>query len=224
MPARNIPLVTGEIYHILNRGIASQPTFIDRQSYKRAIETMAYYQSISPSQKYSLFLIQARKKREEILRKVKDKGNFLAEIIAYCFMPNHFHLLLKQRAEGGISKFLSNFTNSYTRYFNARYHRDGPIFRGKFQAIRVETEEQLLHLSRYIHLNPYSSYVVKNPEELVSYSYSSFPEYLRKAVNEYCQKEIILSHFSTPEGYEKFVLDQADYQRTLERGKHLWLE
>lgn len=139
-------------------------------------------------------------------------------------MPNHFHFLLKQVEEEGTSKFMSNFTNSYTRYFNVKNKRNGPLFQGKFKAIRIETDEQLLHLSRYIHLNPYSSYVVKTLKDLEKYPSSSFPEYLGKSQTSLCSKEIILGQFKNLNLYKKFVFDQADYQRRLEKIKHLILE
>lgn len=225
MPGREIRLVTGEIYHVLNRGVASQPIFRSWRDYKRCFETMLYYQNLQPPQRYSLFLTQAKKKREEILESLRKRGEFLVEIIVYCFMPNHFHFLLKQMVDGGIAKFLSNFSNSYTRYFNTLSQRAGPLLQGKFKAVRVETEEQLLHLSRYIHLNPYSSYVVKNIEDLVAYPHSSLAEYLVKSDdNGYYQKEIVLGHFKTKSEYQNFVFDQADYQRTLDEIKHLILE
>ena len=135
-------------------------------------------------------------------------------------MPNHFHFLLKQTAEEGIAKFMSNFQNSYTRYFNTRHNRVGPLFQGPFRAVRVETDEQLLHLSRYIHLNPYSSFVVKNIKDLEEYQWSSFKEYLGKEKG-FCQKEIVMSFFKNPQDYRKFVFDQADYQRELQKIKHL---
>lgn len=224
MPGRKIPLVNGEIYHVLNRGVASQPIFIDWRGYQRAIKTMFYYQNLKPPQKYSLFILQARKKREEVLDNLRQKKEFRAEIIVYCFIPNHFHLLLRQTNENGISKFLSDFANSYTRYFNTRAKREGPIFRGNFKAVRIETEEQLLHVSRYIHLNPYSSYLVKSLKELENYPYSSLPEYLGKTPKAYCQTELVLSSFPKREDYKNFLFDQADYQRSLEIAKHLWLE
>jgi putative transposase len=139
-------------------------------------------------------------------------------------MPNHFHFLLRQKQDGGISKFLSDFTNSYTHYFNTRQDREGPLFKGVFKAVRIENNEQLLHISRYIHLNPYSSYLIKSLEDLTNYPYSSFLEYLGEAEKEFCQKEIILANFSRLEDYKKFVFNQADYQRSLEINKHLLLE
>ena len=139
-------------------------------------------------------------------------------------MPNHFHFLLKQVANRGISKFISNFTNSYTRYFNTKNKREGALFKGKFKSVRIESDEQLLHVSRYTHLNPYSSYVIKTLEELENYPYSSLPEYLQRSPKGSCQKEIILDQFKNLNSYKNFVFDQANYQRELENIKHLILE
>lgn len=224
MPGRNIPLVLNQIYHVLNRGVASQPVFFDKRNYQRATETIFYYQNKDLPLNYSAFLELSTQRRKEILERLKEKRNFLVEIIAFCLMPNHFHFLLKQIRENGISVFMSNFSNSYTRYLNTNRKRIGPLLQGKFKAVRVETDEQLLHLSRYIHLNPYSSYILKGLEELKIYPYSSLPEFLNSQKTDFCQKEIVLSHFKNPLHYKKFVFDQADYQRRLEEIKHLILE
>lgn len=224
MPGREIPLITNEIYHVLNRGVASQPTFQNKKDYQRAFEAIFYYQFQSPPLKYSKFLELSNFSRQQILADLKKQKQFLVEILAYCFMPNHFHLILRQSSENGISKFMSNFTNSYTRYFNTKNKRNGPLFQGKFKAIRVETEEQFLHLSRYVHLNPYSSYVVKSLKELEEYPFSSLSEFLGKTKSNFCAKEPILANFKNPAAYQEFVFDQADYQRKLEEIKHITLE
>lgn len=224
MPGRNIPLITGQYYHVLNRGISLQPTFIGTRDFQRAIELMQYYQNEKPLIRYSQFLVLSKIRRKKILENLLKEKKFLAEIISYCFMPNHFHLILKQLKENGISKFMSNFSNSYTRYFNIKNKRNGPLFQGKFKAIRIESEQQLFHLSRYIHLNPYSSYVVKTLKELKDYPYSSLPEYLEKSQTNLCSKEVILTQFKNIQMYRKFIFDQADYQRKLEEIKHLALE
>lgn len=161
--------------------------------------------------------------RQRVLTDLLRKKDFLVEIIAYCLMPNHFHLILKQLEENSISKFMARFTDSYTRYFNVRNKRNGPLFQGRFKAIRVETDNQLFHLTRYIHLNPYSSFVIKTIPELLSYQYSSFWEYLSDSPL-ICSKKIVLNQFKNVETYRKFVLDQADYQRKLDEIKHLLLE
>lgn len=224
MPGRKIPLVTDQIYHALNRGISSQPTFNGVREFSRAMEVMRYYQNIKLPLRYSQFIILSRERRNQILDNLAKKREFLVEIICFCLMPNHCHFMLKQVEEDGISKFMSQFTNSYTRYFNVKNKRSGPLFRGKFKAKRVETDEQLVHLSRYIHLNPYSSYVVKTIKELKKYPYSSLPEYLGKSQTDFCSKEIVLGQFRYPKLYRKFVFDQADYQRKLDKIKHLSLD
>ncbi len=220
MPGRLTPLVKDEIYHILNRGISDQLTFTGRRECWRAIDSMNFYSFDSLPFKFSYFLKLSSKKRKKLFDKLKNKGDKLVELISFCLMPNHFHFLLKQAADEGIARFMSNFQNSYTRYFNTRHKRIGPLFQGPFKAVRVQTDEQLLHLSRYIHLNPYSSYVIKNIKDLEKYEWSSFLEYLGKRRG-FCQKEVVLPFFSGLEDYKKFVYDQAEYQRELQRIKHL---
>ena len=224
MPGRKIPLVNNEIYHVLNKGISLQPTFLTKRDYQRALQTIFYYQNQKPPLKYSRFLSLSNKQRETILDNLRKQKLIFVEIIAFCLMPNHFHFLLKQVANRGISKFISNFTNSYTRYFNTKNKREGALFKGKFKSVRIESDEQLLHVSRYTHLNPYSSYVIKTLEELENYPYSSLPEYLQRSPKGSCQKEIILDQFKNLNSYKNFVFDQANYQRELENIKHLILE
>lgn len=219
-----MPIVTNEIYHILNRGVASQPIFFNKRDYDRAIESFLYYQNINPPIKYSRFLSLPIKLRAEMLDDLSKKKNYLVEIISYCLMPNHFHFLLRQIKDGGIAKFIGNSTNSYTRYMNTKQERDGPLFTGKFKSVRIETQKQLVHTSRYIHLNPYTSFVVKTLEDLARYPYSSLPEFLKITNLNFCSKDIIVSDFKNIEDYKRFIFDQADYQRSLGIIKHLALE
>ena len=224
MPGRLIPIVTNEIYHIFNRGVASLPTFFNKRDYDRALESFFYYQNSNPPVKYSRFLSLSVKQRSEILQDLSKKKNYLVEIISYCLMPNHFHFLLRQIQEKGIAKLIGNFTNSYTRYINTKQERTGPLFTGKFKSVRIETQEQLLHTSRYIHLNPYTSFVVKSLEGLQKYPYSSLPEFLKNTNSNFCAKDIIISGFKSMKLYRQFILDQAEYQRSLSIIKHLALE
>ncbi len=224
MPGRNLPLVTTQIYHIFNRGTASIPIFLGQKDYERATETILYYQNINTSLRLSFLKRLPIKERTDILMNLRDKQEFLVEIISLCLMPNHIHLLVKQLLDNGISIFMSNFSNSYTRYFNTNQLSFGHIFQGKFKAVRIETDEQLIHVSRYIHLNPYTSYIVKKIDDLLKYPYSSLPEYLNLASTNYYKKDLVLSHFSTIDKYKKFIFDQADYQRELNKIKHLALD
>ncbi|MFZ5366375.1 MAG: transposase [Patescibacteria group bacterium] len=208
MPSRIMPFVDGEYYHILNRGIAQMPIFTRYRDHQRFIKTMLYYQIEDPKPRFSFFspstkLINSTKK--------------IIYFVCYCLMPNHFHFLLQQVREGGITEFISKLSNSYTKYFNTKYKRNGPIFQGEFKAVHIETNEQLVHLSRYIHLNPLVGYIVKSLE---SYDFSSFKEYLGATNKNLCHKEIVLSQFKSVDEYKKFVYDQEDYGKQLEVIKH----
>ncbi|MEK7165927.1 MAG: transposase, partial [Patescibacteria group bacterium] len=142
------------------------------------------------------------------------------DILAYVLMPNHFHFLLRQTKDGGISKFIGQFQNSYTKFFNIKLNRDGSLFLDQFKANLIQDEENLLHIHRYIHLNPATSYIIKSVDNILTYPWSSMGEfYYRK--QGICEKEIILSNFKTPKSYLKFHLDQVDYQRKLAKIKHL---
>jgi len=215
------PLVSGEIYHLYNRSINLEPIFEFKRHCQRALISFDYYQYADPIEKLSYFLSRGESKNKELMDKWKKDHKKHVEIIAYCLMPNHYHLLLKQISENGIKDFLSVFQNSYTRYYNTQMERKGPIFQGYFKSVRIETDEQLMHLSRYIHLNPYSSFVVKTVEELEDYPWSSLSNYLTGDDSSFIANDIVLNMFNGRDDYKKFVFDQADYQRELEKVKHL---
>lgn len=222
MAGRKVILATNEFYHVYNRGVARQPTFLTKWDYQQTILALSYYRFRNPPLKLSRFKELPQEQREKYLSELNNKGEKLVDIISFAFMPNHFHLLLKQAADGGISKFLSQVTNSYTRYFNTKHKRVGPLFQGTFKAVHVETDEQLIHLSRYIHLNPLVTFLVKE-KDFLSYPWSSLPDYLR-GESTLVEIEPVLSHFASPRAYQKFVLDQADYAKELEEIKHLVIE
>ncbi|KKS97627.1 MAG: hypothetical protein UV73_C0007G0070 [Candidatus Gottesmanbacteria bacterium GW2011_GWA2_43_14] len=223
MPGRLVPLVNHEIYHVFNRGIDRRPTFTSKREYERALLALELYQYLNPPFSLSKILSLERQKRQKILKDLK-KDRKMIQIYCYCLMPNHFHFLLEQEFDNGISKFLSNFQNSYTRFFNSLNKKDGAIFLNQFKAIRIETENQFIHVSRYIHLNPYTSYLIKRISDVESYPWSSFQSYLLKSNNNIVNTTKILSFFKDSEKYKEFILNQADYQRGLKRIEHLLLE
>ncbi len=222
MPGRITPLVTDEVYHVYNRGINKQPTFNTKKEYQRALLAIKFYKVSNPPIRLSKFL-ELDKEREAQILKIIDQAEKLVEIICFCLMPNHFHLLLKQKLENGISKFMGNFQNSYTRYFNTLNERDGSLFLDQFKAKRIETDEQLIHVSRYIHLNPHTGFIIKTLKELEEYSWSSFPNYIG-GNNGFLEPEIVLDMFGNKDKYKQFVFDQADYQRKLKIIEHLTME
>lgn len=219
MGGRNSILATGEIYHVFNRGVEHRQIFNDQRDYKRIIEATDFYQ-YNPKLKFSDFKNLPAEARKKILEGI-HKLPKIVEILCYCFMPNHFHFLLKQLSDNGVSNFVSKITNSYTKYFNTRNSRDGSLLGGTFKSVRIETIEQLLHVSRYIHLNPVVSFLVKE-NHLEDYQWSSFNEYMGS--DGFCQKELILSEFKLPQKYKEFILDQVNYAKSLEVIKHQLLD
>ncbi len=223
---RNVVFADDEIYHIFNRGVEKRPTFTNKRELDRGVLTLDYYRYADLSVKLSQFLTLPADQKESLIKSIKKDSKKLVDIISYCLMPNHFHFLLRQKIANGISIFASNFTNSYTRYFNAKHERIGPLFEGIFKAVHIGSEEQLIHVSRYIHLNPATAFIIE-PEQLENYIWSSYPEYTGFSSNDISAKEIILDLFSlkdSKEKYKQFVLDQADYARLLDQIKHLILE
>lgn len=147
-------------------------------------------------------------------------GN-LVTILNYCLMPNHFHLTLRQEVNNGIKTFIQKITNSFSHFYNKKFDNAGPLFQSSFKAILVENEAQLLHLSRYIHLNPVSAGIVEKPED---YIFSSYRSYVGLEKSEFISPNLILSQFNSSEKYKKFVLSRRDYQRKLSIIKKIALE
>src|SRR3989344_7619419 len=132
-------------YHLFNRGVEKKKIFLDNQDYK----IFLYYSFV-----YLKPLNDVLSTYPQLPIRLHSK-NLSGEIdlISYCLMPNHFHLLLKQYTKTGFSKLAKQTTNAYTEYFNKKYKRTGSLMQGTFKSVKVNTDEQLVHLSRYIHLN-----------------------------------------------------------------------
>lgn len=209
MPFRLTPFVNGDFYHLFNRGLEKQQIFASRRDYSYFTQALFYYQIQNPKPKFSIY-------RKSKIFPV-DSTKKIVDILCYCLMPNHFHLLVRQKREGGITEFMRKFIHSYTKYRNAKYHRQGPVFQGMFKAVRVETDEQLIHLSRYIHLNPLVSSVT---EDLNSYPWSSYGNYIGLMHDNRLTMEEVLNFFTSPTEYQNFVMEQANYATTLELLKH----
>lgn len=222
MPIRTTPLVNGEYYHAYNRGVASQPTYFSKKDYLRFLTTLRYYRFNNLPFKLSHFLNSSEEDRKKMMKQFLLLNNKSVELIAFCLMPNHFHLLLKQITDNGISKFMKQVSDSYTKYFNTKHARIGPLFQGAFKVVHISNDEQLIHLSRYIHLNPVVSYVIKD-RDLLYYPWSSLNDYLSASTN-LINPQDVLNFFKSSGVYLKFILDQSDYGKQLENIKHLILE
>jgi putative transposase len=222
---REEPLSTGNVYHILNKSIAGYTIFTSDKDYSRMIQMLRFFAVDNKKlPRFARFLeiVDGQKTTfEELLLKETKDSDKNVQIIAYCFMPTHFHLILKQLKDGGISTFTGNLSNSYARYFNIKYKRKGRLWEDKFKNVSVDSDEQLLHLTRYIHLNPVTAGIVDNADK---WRYSSYREYLKKnkAKHPICDFEDILS--IDPLEYTEFVESQVEYQKELAIIKKITME
>ena len=143
MANRKISFINDNYYHIYNRGIDKRIIFENDHDFKRFQESLRLFNSPN-----SIWLADANQKTE-----VKPQDR-LVDIVCYCLMPNHFHLLLKQRVDSGIPNFMRKLGTGYSLYFNMRKERSGSLFQGTYKAKLVTDDNYLTHLSRYIHMNP----------------------------------------------------------------------
>lgn len=180
------------VYHLITRGNNKQNIFLYKKDYLRYLHYLNKY-----SQKFSI------------------------KIFAYCLMPNHTHLLVRQ-SNTAISTFMQAINTAFAKYFNVRHSQVGHLFQGPFRHVPVDTDEYLLHLSRYIHLNPSSAGLVRKPED---YAWSSYRHYFGLEKIPFVDEKPILSYYSKDKTnqYKKFVESRIDYQRELSIAK-LFLE
>lgn len=204
------------IYHIFNKSISNYGIFSKDESKQRFINILAYYNESKTKISFSRF---KRKNREYQGILLSINNNSLIKFLCYCLMPDHYHLLVKIIDADKISKYIGDIENSFTKNVNQQNNRKGPLWQSRFKAVEIKSNEQLLHVSRYIHLNPVTKGFVENAED---WSFSSYRLILEnpKILNEYL-KEISILNIST---YKKFVEDNKDYQRKLRSIKKLLLE
>lgn len=213
-------LKTNEIYHVLNKSIAGYEIFNRDDHFSRIIELIKYYNRKKIELKYSRYL---KLLKQGTCKKIDScaESEKLVIVVAYCIMPTHLHLILKQNCENGITNFMSKISNSYTRYFNTKHNRKGPLWVGRFKSVLVENNEQLLHLTRYVHLNPTTSGLIDNPQDWPA---SSYDEYLWEADsnNKICEFANLLEII--PKKYKKFVESRRSYQRELAKIKKIVID
>ena len=178
------------IYHVYNRGVDKRSIFVDEQDYKVFLSYLKRY------------LTKLDKKDEvgpRLHTRWKKGLDTKIHLLAYCLMENHFHLILKQISRDAITTFMRCIMNSYTKYFNKKYERVGPLFQGKFKALLVDKDDYLFHLTTYIHLNPIAhreTITRSDLEEVAGYSYSSYQDYLGDRNTSWVKKDFVLDFFS----------------------------
>jgi putative transposase len=193
MPSRNtIKLdVSESYYHVYARGLCKQQIFVDQSDYVFFINLFSRYLSAgerkSPSGPYPHYHNQV-------------------ELLCYCLMPNHFHLLLYQKDEKAMSNLMRSVMTSYSRYFNKMRKRTGPLFESRYKAVRIDAQNQLEHVSRYIHLNP--RYWKRYPHSSIAwYRHGEEPEWLKT--------DRILGLFKSRNDYVYFLEDYENIRNML---------
>lgn len=200
MPAKNTvrTFYADSYYHVYNRGVNRQPTFVDDDDYRVFLNLLKRYLSEKPE----------LHPKNGIYPTYHDK----VELLAYCLMPNHFHLLLYQLDENGVALLLKAVTTSYGMYFNKKYRRVGPVFQGRFRASSIHKDAYLHHVSRYIHLNP---------PKYKLWLYSSLPYYIGNHRSEWLKPGRILELFDNDANkYDEFVQDYEEQKKLLDELKY----
>lgn len=199
------------IYHIYNRGVEKRKIFLDDNDYFRFIHNLFEFNDVKPAANlyYKSHEIRSHKIEKRTPRKL------LVKILAFCLMPNHFHLLLEPVQENGISFFLRKLCIGYAMYFNQKYVRTGGLFQGRFKGVLVNKEPHFVHLPFYIHLNPldlispeWRERTIKNYPETIkfleSYRWSSYLDYVGvKNFPSVTQREFLQEFFNSPQEYKK---------------------
>ena len=204
---RKDQIISGEYYHVFNRGNNKQPIFLDESDRIRFLFLILYFQSNANLENISRFVQYFVKHRVfNISEKKKDfmLENKSAELINFAFMPNHFHMTIREVKDGGLSRYMQRALNGYTKYFNAKYKRSGHLFQGPFKAVRVTSNEQLLHLSAYIHRNPREIKEWRYKEDV--FPWSSYQDYVyENRWGEFLRPSIIIEQISFGKEYKNFV-------------------
>lgn len=194
----------GEVYHICNKSISNYEIFRKEELSQRFLDICGYYNQLDPIP-YSFYI---RKKKIFEYANLLQLTSPLFKIIAYCVMPDHYHLLLQAALSQNISQFIGRIENSYTRYYNLNNLRKGPLWQSAFRCTRIVSHEQLLHVIRYIHLNPTTANLASHPGH---WDHSSHRFYMQQNILD----SIKLVSIKSIKKYEKFILDNLDYQKRL---------
>lgn len=226
MPYRKEQFVNGEIYHIVVRAIDDNTIFKDIDDHYRGIFSIYEFNNAKPVVIKECRKVRARIKREfqkiakedsakdQISGDTRDK---LVEILAFCIIPNHLHLLVRQLKDGGITKFMTKFGIGYGGYFNRKYCRKGYVFQNRFVAVHIKNENQLKTVFVYIHTNPISliepkwkEIGIRNPEKAIefveNYKWSSYSDYIgKKNFPSVTDREFLLKIMEDEQGSREFV-------------------
>ena len=192
-------MASEEIYHIYNRGTDKRKVFLNRKDYDRFLALLYLSNSDSP--------VHLSNHQDSTLMNLfqVERGKRLVDIGAYCLMPNHFHIMLQQREDGGISKFMQKLTTGYTMYFNLRHDRNGSLFQGKFKSSHAAEDRYLKYLLSYIHLNP---------DGYANYTYSSYKDFIvaTRPQSKILNNDFLPVYFESQDAFDNELKDWLAYR------------
>lgn len=198
---RKIKFAKGEFYHVFSRGVEKRKIFLNAKDYERFLSLLYILNQNKPF--HTKTFLQRKKNLFENIFEEKRKDT-ITPILCYSLLPNHFHLLLFEKNEGGISKFVGKLLTGYSMYFNKKYERSGPLFIHPFRSVHVSDDSQFRYLFNYIHLNPIDlmkknmKLEIKNAKQFIdNYKYSSFCDFSK--ANHYRPQEVIIDKTLVPE-------------------------
>lgn len=221
MPARNIikEYFEGGYYHVYNRGVEKRTIFLDDQDCHVFLRYIKLY--LSPTERIKI-LADTNPKLQRFLRLNLEND---VDLLCFALMPNHFHMLLKNKTLYGVRTFMQRLTTAYVMYFNNKYKRVGGLFQNTFKASPVLTDAYNLHLTRYIHKNS-----LKLESKTIKFgNYCSYPYYVGDRVSDWLSKDEILSYFGDISSrsvamYKEFVEMPANDSEEILSYNHLTLE
>lgn len=199
MPSRNRvkQYMENGYYHVYNRGVNKQKIFKDDEDYRVFLNLFKRYLNDAPT-------------KDNKGREYPWLRNDV-ELLAYCLMPNHFHLLIFQIDRNAMTKLLRGVCTAYAVYFNKKYSRTGTLFQDVFKASLISNEGYLQHITRYIHLNP---------TKYLEWEYSSLRYYLSGNSAAWLNPKLVLDVFGSQKSYARFLEDYEDQKRMIEVLKH----
>jgi len=209
---------------VYNRGVEKREIFLEEIDYGVLLSYVKTY--LLPKDTHALMSVIAnpiagwRQKDQAIKALRLNNFSDSIELVAFCFMKNHYHMLIRQENENDMDQFMNSLWTRYTMYFNKKYKRVGPLFQDVYKAVLVKTEEQLMYLTRYIHRNPIAKRQLRNSisqrDALRNYVHSSYLNYVGERKATWIHSERILAAWNLDQyvQYEKFVLEFGIEERS----------
>ena len=226
MPIIRPQFVNGEIYHVVTRGVEKRPIFSDEPDYYRAIFSLFEFND-------KKHVIMRDRRRDRLYHKKIGQEQFsatremLVEILTFCFMPNHIHLLLKQLKNNGVTDFMRKVGTGYAGYFNRKYNRKGHVFQNRFLAVLIKDDNQLKIVFTYVHANPISliepnwkEVGIKESEKTIgfleNYKWSSYQDYIgKKNFPSVTERKFLSEIMDKEQGCKNFIENWIEYKKEI---------